>query len=335
MKKGIILFLGAMALLGAILFLVSCAKPTPTPTPVPPRATPTRVATPTPTRVPPTATPTPVPVPPTATPTRVPPAPTPTAVPATPTATVAAATPTATRVPPAPTATSVPGTPVPTATPIPVAIRWNLTLTNFAIAPQDIKVPVGQPVTFTLTNTGAFPHNIYVHDMPTLNSTMGANLTTGQSRTTTVFFDKAGLFPMYCPVGPHEDRGMVGAIEVVGPKAATPAIKIRHPTAAGSVIDTGTGQAIVAVEITGFDLDAASIGGANKAGAGHWHLLLDGKLVAPQGKIYTTLTGLAQGQHTVKAELHNNDHSALSPAVEDTVTFTVVPAPTPTPTRTP
>ena len=237
---------------------------------------------------------------------------------------------------PAPTPTAAPKptptvAPTPKPTPAPIAMTFN----EFTIVPQDLTVAAGQAVTINMNNAGRFPHNLAVHEQTSVNQAVGAQLTTGQSKSVTVTFDKAGLYPMYCPVGQHENRGMVGQVTVTGAKAASAGIKIRYPQSGANVTDAA--QVAVAVEITGFDLDPAAIGNAtNKAGSGHWHVLLDGKLVAPQGKIYAILKeGVGVGSHTVKAELHNNDHSPLSPVVEDSVTFNVVAPPTPTPTAVP
>lgn len=246
-------------------------------------------------------------------------------------------TPTPTLAPPAPTATTAPtSTPVPTSTPAPAAApaprTMSFTLSEFSITPQDVSVALNETVTWSISNAGTFPHNLFVHGMPSINERIGAELAPGQSKSVTLSFDKTGYFPIYCSVGPHEGRGMVGSLQVTGPVAGPPAIKQRYPAATQDVMGPNV---VVAVEITGFEIDPGAIGGANQPGKGHWHLLLDGRLVAPQGKIYTTLPNVAPGQHTVKAELHNNDHSPLSPAVEDSVTFNVIAPPAPTPAATP
>lgn len=77
------------------------------------------------------------------------------------------------------------------------------------------------------------------------------------------------------------------------------------------------------VQISNLTLAPGAIGQANQPGQGHWHLLLDGKLVQPVGTESFTLTGVTTGPHTIKVELHNNDHSPLSPPVEATVRFAV------------
>ncbi len=238
-------------------------------------------------------------------------------------------------------------TPIPAPTPRPTLVATspattttattplmlNVDLNEFVITPSDITVQVGQAVTFNLKNGGRFPHNLFFHGFTAIDDKMGANLQAGQSRTVTVIFNQSGLFPSYCPVGSHENRGMYGTLKVVGPTAAPPSVNIWAPAQGTSVVGP---DGVVAVAIRGFDLDALAIGNStNKPGSGHWHLLLDGKLVAPQGKLQGLLKDLAVSQHTVKAELHNNDHSALTPPVEDSVTFSVTAPPTTVPSPTP
>jgi len=61
----------------------------------------------------------------------------------------------------------------------------------------------------------------------------------------------------------------------------------------------------------------------NGTGDGHWHYTLDG---GSEVMVYDTndvvLTGLANGEHTLVAWLVDNNHTALSPAIEETITFT-------------
>lgn len=302
----------AVSLVVIILSLIVSCGPKATPAPTPP---PTPVATPTvvqPTAAP--TTPTPAPTTPRPTPAPTTPAPTPVLTPL--------ATPTLPPPPPTPT-------PRPTPAPLTVAVEMN----EFKITPDEITVQVGQQLTINLKNSGRFPHNLYVHGMQAINDKMGANLQGGESRTVTVSFDQAGLFPFYCPVGPHENRGMYGMLKVTGPAAASPSVKAWVPVQGASIVGP---DIAVAVEIRGFELDASAIGSStNKPGSGHWHVLLDGKLIGPVGKLQSVLKNVAAGQRTVKVELHNNDHSALTPPVEGSVTFNVTAPPTPTPTATP
>ncbi len=109
--------------------------------------------------------------------------------------------------------------------------------------------------------------------------------------------------------------------------AAAPSISILEPA------DGATVGATVAlrVDIGGFTIDPEAIGLANVAGRGHYHVTVDGTTIDFEvtGPVYA-IEDLAEGGRTVEVSLHNNDHSALSPAVSDQVTITVAAAaPTP------
>lgn len=113
------------------------------------------------------------------------------------------------------------------------------------------------------------------------------------------------------------------ALALVAAACATsysPTLSIVSPTDGAAVSGPDVPMRVAVNYLT---LDPGAIAKANEAGKGHWHLLVDGKLVGPVGTTDTVVKGLTPGQHTIKAELHNNDHSALNPVVEKTVTITV------------
>ena len=63
-------------------------------------------------------------------------------------------------------------------------------------------------------------------------------------------------------------------------------------------------------------------------GDGHWHYTLDGgSAVMVYDTNDFTLTGLSSGSHTLVAGLVDNSHADLSPAVEETITWTQTNAP--------
>ena len=76
-------------------------------------------------------------------------------------------------------------------------------------------------------------------------------------------------------------------------------------------------DATVSITVNNFTVGAA--GGGDD---GHWHYTLDG---GSEVMVYDTndvvLTGLANGDHTLVAWLTDDNHQALSPAVEETITF--------------
>jgi hypothetical protein len=105
------------------------------------------------------------------------------------------------------------------------------------------------------------------------------------------------------------------------PAAAAPyTIKILSPAAGVQVSSLG---AQIRVQVGGgFILDQQNWGGANITDHGHMHYFVDGALKGNTWLTQITVTGLTPGPHVLKAELHNNDHSLVVPAVADTVQVT-------------
>ena len=116
-----------------------------------------------------------------------------------------------------------------------------------------------------------------------------------------------------------------GSGEPNGPEASAndvqPSIALTSPAPAGSV--QGSSKE-VAVEIAGFVVDADAIGLAAVPGRGHWHVYLDGDFVNAIAVGTTTLEDIPSGPHHVRVSFANNDHSALSPTVEDSVVVDVL-----------
>jgi len=77
-------------------------------------------------------------------------------------------------------------------------------------------------------------------------------------------------------------------------------------------------DATVSITVNNF-----TIGATGDGYDGHWHYTLDGGSTV---MLYDTndvvLTGLANGEHTLVAWLVDDNHTALDPAVEETITFT-------------
>ena len=96
-----------------------------------------------------------------------------------------------------------------------------------------------------------------------------------------------------------------------------------------SVIDTAVSSANWSVSVNGTDATLSitaynfTVGAAGDGYDGHWHYTLDGGSAV---MVYDTndvsLTGLANGVHTIVAWLTDDNHQALSPTVEETITFT-------------
>lgn len=107
-----------------------------------------------------------------------------------------------------------------------VPLAWaaqdvNVELKDFEIAPAQMTVRAGEPVRLLVRNTGPqFPHNLRVG---TLDIQLRDNLQPGQSGAMDLEFTRPGSYDIWCPVGTHKDRGMVGKLTVVAAGAALPA----------------------------------------------------------------------------------------------------------------
>ena len=103
-------------------------------------------------------------------------------------------------------------------------VTVSITLTEFSITPATITVPLGEPVTFVVTNTGGAQHNLEVEleSRGIEQRLFQTNLMPGETRRATFTFEAAGEWEMYCPVGNHRALGMEGTIVVAEAQAPTP-----------------------------------------------------------------------------------------------------------------
>ena len=101
-------------------------------------------------------------------------------------------------------------------------VTVTITLTEFSITPSSLSVPLGEPVTFIVTNTGGAQHNLEVElEAQGIEQRLfDTNLMPGETRQATFTFTAPGQWIMYCPVGNHRALGMQGTISVA--QAATP-----------------------------------------------------------------------------------------------------------------
>lgn len=102
--------------------------------------------------------------------------------------------------------------------------------------------------------------------------------------------------------------------------AASYTIKVISPATGAKVSTLG---ALIVVQVGGgFILDQQNFGGTNITDHGHMHYFVDGMY---QGATWLTgfvFSSLTPGAHTLKAELHYNDHGLVVPIVADTVQVT-------------
>jgi plastocyanin len=88
-----------------------------------------------------------------------------------------------------------------------------LVATEFAFDPADVSVDEAGETTFTVSNEGEFPHALEIEGNGIEEET--EELGPGESGSVTVDLEP-GEYELYCPVGDHRERGMVGTLVVGG-----------------------------------------------------------------------------------------------------------------------
>jgi|SRR5688500_539033 len=88
-----------------------------------------------------------------------------------------------------------------------------LVATEFAFDPADVSVDEAGETTFTVSNDGEFPHALEIEGNGIEEET--EELGPGESGSVTVDLEP-GEYELYCPVGDHRERGMVGTLVVGG-----------------------------------------------------------------------------------------------------------------------
>lgn len=83
----------------------------------------------------------------------------------------------------------------------------------------------------------------------------------------------------------------------------------------------------VTVSVANFTMAPSSIGAAPQSGQGHFHILVDGVYTSASGELTSALTGLTAGDHVLKVELRNNDHTDLGAEVSASVLIHVADRP--------
>jgi plastocyanin len=101
----------------------------------------------------------------------------------------------------------------PLATPAAVSRKATIRESEFKLKPKKVTVRHGR-VTFTLRNTGKFPHTLEIEKGgkggKDLESRVVAPGKTLKFKVTL----KKGKFELYCPVGNHKQMGMTGRLTV-------------------------------------------------------------------------------------------------------------------------
>ena len=188
---------------------------------------------------------------------------------------------------------------------------------EFSFNIGELVVPAGRQITLDFSNLGERPHTVYFHSFADQNSKNGRAdwLNTGESQAQQFVFDRPGLYSFYCPVGSHENSGMIGTLRVVGPSTGgDPTIALEAPTTSrelrGPTVPYG-------VSVTNFDVSD------DDPSSGRIKISLDDTDFGSVDSVIGALTNLAQGVYSLTAELVNSDDSSLNPPVQSTITFTL------------
>lgn len=97
-----------------------------------------------------------------------------------------------------------------------VAETVEIEATSFAYSPATITVPAGR-IRFVIHNAADIVHGFEVEGQGMEEEI--AEIQPGATDSLTVTFEEPGSYEIYCPVEDHEQRGMIGTLDV---EAATP-----------------------------------------------------------------------------------------------------------------
>lgn len=124
----------------------------------------------------------------------------------------------------------------------------------------------------------------------------------------------------YEEYGEYGEEGLASRAPDHSTEGEVPSLRIVEPQD-GAVLPSG--NLYVRVDVHGFIMDPAAIGKSKVPGRGHWHVYLDGKWIGASGADEYALTDVTPGPHHIRVSLANNDHSPLSPPVEDSIVLDV------------
>jgi len=135
----------------------------------------------------------------------------------------------------------------------------SVTLTEFTITPNSFTVMQGQPVRFSVTNTGKFPHSISFTKDGKFLTVFAKPINGGTTGVAEFTFEEAGTWQMYCPVANHAEQGMTGQVVVMAAGVAgAPGMPSTGQPGAGLLIVVGLfGLALAAAGVIGRRLAAA------------------------------------------------------------------------------
>jgi plastocyanin len=127
---------------------------------------------------------------------------------------------------------------------------------EFSFTPSDMVVSAGTS-RWTLQNAGQFPHNVHIEgNGVSMNVKSDGPVPAGETFTATINL-QPGRYDVWCPVGNHRERGMVGELTVAGAAAGGAA------QVPGALPRTGTADSAVplaaAAALAGLGLISAGL----------------------------------------------------------------------------
>ena len=105
--------------------------------------------------------------------------------------------------------------------------------TDFSYMPSSLTVPVGQPITLTITNNGKVEHDFVItkisltdvvqpnggtsmgHDMGAAEYDLHVSTQAGGTSVITFTPTEAGTYDIFCTIQGHKEAGMLGTLIVV------------------------------------------------------------------------------------------------------------------------
>jgi len=89
-----------------------------------------------------------------------------------------------------------------------------ITLDDFTIRPQQLRVPKGKPLTVTVRNEGRLGHTFRLRTKSGANVLAMTTIRPGESMTRRNRNLAPGTYTMYCVLANHEELGMRGRLTV-------------------------------------------------------------------------------------------------------------------------
>lgn len=88
----------------------------------------------------------------------------------------------------------------------------SITLDDYLLRPQNLRMPNNRRLTFTVTNRGRLGHTFRIRGA-SRNALVMTTIKPGETRSREVRL-KAGTYTMYCVLANHEELGMRGTLKV-------------------------------------------------------------------------------------------------------------------------